>query len=105
MSVDDWADMFAATVTIASYSARGTYGLRTFGTAVSFKARVIEKNQRVLAPDGTERVARGTVWVQGIPTVTVEDQITLPDGTTPTILSIERFPDEDGAHHVKVMFQ
>lgn len=105
MSIDDWADLFPAVVTIAPYVSRGTYGAKTVGTAVAYSARVIFKNQRVLAPDGTERVARGTVWVQGTPTMTVEDDITLPDGDVPTILSVETIPDEDGIHHVKVMFQ
>lgn len=105
MPVSDWADLFPATVTIAPYVSRGTYGARTFGTAVSYSARVINKTQRVMAPDGTERIATGAVWILGTPIVTAEDQITLPDGSTPSILSVQPIPDQDGAHHVKVLFQ
>lgn len=102
MPISDWSDLFPQTVTIASLSSRAAYGKQTFGSATSYSARVVDKAQKIRDPDGQEVLARTVVWVQGTPTVTPQDRITLPDGTTPPILNAEKYPDESGDHHVKV---
>ena len=97
--------MMPHTITHEESSSRNEYGKPNHGSAASYSARVVYKNDLVRADDGAEKVSKGYVWIQGTPSVTPQDRITLPDGTTPTILSVEEFPDEDGSHHVKVYFQ
>ncbi len=104
MSVDDWADLFTETVTLKPFVSRDARGLVTFGTGTDFKARVIHKPTMVRNKQGSEVVSSGQVWIQGTPTVTPEDEITLPDASTPELLAAISFPDEDGAHHTKIFF-
>jgi hypothetical protein len=44
------------------------------------------------------------VWVHSTKAFKADDKITLPDGTSPEVLAVERPFDEDGAqHHVKFL--
>lgn len=104
MGVSDFTDMMPHTVTHATVASRDTYGAKTYNTATSYTARVTYKPTMVRSADGMEVLARGVVWLMGSPAVDPDDQITLPDSTTPPILAAELIPDEDGAHHTKVYF-
>ena len=88
---------------LASFSTDG-YGTPTFGAASSYTARVVGKQTLVDTFRGTEELAKTVVYVKATSTFGPSDQITLPDGTTPELLAVEAFPDEDGAHHTKLMF-
>ena len=104
MSIDDFLDFMPETVTIAPFSSRDSYNVPTHGTAVSFAARVVKKQQLVRAGDGSERISTGHAWIGGTPSMTTEDKLTLADGTVPEVLAVESLPDEDGDHHVKIFF-
>jgi len=104
MPISDWSNLMAQTVTIAPFSGTSAYGATTYGAAVSYGARVIYKSKLIRTPDGAEKVARGQVWLATVNAISVQDQITLPDGTTPVILTVEQIPDENGPHHTKVYF-
>ncbi len=104
MPVSDFDDMMPHTVTVSEFSSRNAYGDANYGSAVSYTARVIYKDQLIKAKDGSQIMAKGMVWLSGTPTLSTEDLLTLPDGTTPPILSQSLIPDEDGSHHVKVFF-
>ena len=100
-------DLMNDTVTVASVASRDVYGARTFNTAVSYSnCRVVYKTQRIVNFEGKETFAAGTVWFSGsdLPDISPHDQLTLPDTTTPPILQVSKFPDEDGDHHIKVSF-
>lgn len=102
MPIDDFADCFTETITHSEFGGRDDYGKRSFGSPVSLSARVVKKNKLVKASDGSEVMSTTQVWIQGTPTLTPEDQIILPDGSMPIILSVETYPDDDGDHHSKV---
>lgn len=104
-NVDDFADLMNKTVTLAEYATQSNYGSRQYGSPVSYQARLVNKTKLVKAADSGEKISTAQVWIQGTPDIDVQDQITLPDGTTPTILAVERYPDEDGDHHVKLMLE
>jgi len=104
MPISDWTDLMPHLVDHAEYAGRADYGAVSYGSPVSYTARVTYKNQRVRIADGSEVVARGTVWIAGTPSIDPEDQITLPDDSTPPILSVEKYADEDGDLFVKVFF-
>lgn len=105
MSISDFADMMPHTVTHEEFASRDEYGLPAYGSPASLKARVSYRPHKVRTPAGDEVVARGEVWLNTAgTTVDTEDRITLPDGSTPPILSVDGLSDELGAHHAKVHF-
>jgi len=108
MSFEDaFLDMMPHTVTVAPVTSRDKFGTRTYGAAVSYPARVVEEQRRITTLDGVEGMSSHTVWIaphtsSGIPNLGPESLITLPDGSTPPILRVEVYPDEEGDHHWKI---
>lgn len=104
MSIEDFLPLMPDTVWVSERVGQDTYGVPQYGSPVAYRARVVYREHRVRAGTGEEKVARGTVWIAGTPAITAEDQIELPDGRTPPVLSVDRFSDERGVHHVVVHF-
>lgn len=108
MSFDQtFLELMPETVQIAPLSSRDEYGAPTYGPNVSRRARVLEALEKVVDDDGREVMATTLVWVApdptaGLPVVSVRDRVTLPDGSTPPLLRVERVSDEDGPHHLKI---
>ena len=92
------------TITIEPASGMDAYGQSSYGTGVSVPARVEGRNRVVVDAQGNNAVSSTTIYVDGPTVVTTSSRITLPDGTTPLILSIESMPDIDGTPHHKVIF-
>ena len=101
MGIEDWSDLFPQTITHAEFAGRDDYGAPAYGSAVEYGARIVGKQKLIKKSDGSEAMSTSLIWILGSPTITTEDQITLPDGSTPPILSVEHFPDADGDHHSK----
>ena len=104
-SVADWLDLMPATVTYEAVATRNEYGkVLTYADSVDYRARVTYKHQRVASrATGQDVIASIQVWLNGvIPTINVDDRVTLPDGTTPLIVSWEMPTDEVGNHHTKL---
>ena len=81
------------------------YGTATWSSSTkSYRCRVVEKQTLVHTFEGDEQMARTVVWVRSTSTFGPWDKITLPDGTTPRLLAVEDYPDEDGAHHQRLFF-
>ena len=98
-------DIMIDTITIASVSAKDSYGKRTWNSPTSItNCRVQSGTYKVHDPAGVEVVAQGKVYVPGAPTVTVNHKLTLPDGTTPPILAIARLGDQESAHHIVLYY-
>ena len=104
MSIDDFLDCMPDTVIHSEFSSRDAYNVPTYGSPVSYSARVVEKPTWVRAFNGSEVVARGWVWIGAALIVNPQDQLQLPDGTTPPLLAAEHYPDENGDHHTKVFY-
>jgi len=104
MSIADWKDLMPDTVGVYELVSRDEYGDPTYGTRASYDARIVRKPTRVIDSAGDEVMAKGMVWIATTATIDPEDAIELPDGTRPPILSVSRFPDESGDHHIKVFF-
>lgn len=96
-------DLMPHSVTIESWLKDDAYGKPKFGYAVSRQCRVVAKPQVIRDKDGRERVSRARVFMGGAFGIDPKDRITLPDGTQPPILQVQKFPDEDGAHHEVVL--
>lgn len=107
MPVSDWLDLMPATVTYEAVASRDEYGKpATYSAAVSYRARVSYTTRRVInRANGQDAVSSTTVWLNGnIPSMQPDDRITLPDGSTPKILSWDIPMDETDNHHQKVYF-
>jgi len=89
--------------TIASLSTDG-YGREVYSSGTSLRARVIGKQQRVRTFDGTEELSHTVCWVKSTTTYGVTAQWTLPDGTTPPLLTSEHYDDTGGLNHLKLFF-
>lgn len=99
-------DLMPHTITVAGLASFSTDGYATevFSTAVSYTSRVVGKQQLVKSFQGIEELSKTVVWVKSSSTFGPSDKITLPDGSTPELLAVEAYPDEDGTHHTKLMF-
>lgn len=92
-------------VSIAPFSAADAYGQPSYGSAASYRARVVGRVRFVRDAQGQEVVSTHTVYLASNPGVTVKDQLTLSTGDAgstentvrkPAILSVGTFPDERG---------
>lgn len=93
------------TITLASVSAKDAYGKRTWAAPSTVThCRVQTGEHKVIDSAGAETVASGKVYVPGNPTVTLYSKITLPDGTQPPVISIDRIGDEIGANHTVIHY-
>lgn len=107
----EFLEFMPATVTIAPWISDDANANPTYGTAVSYSARISIKDELVRSHDGREIVAKGKVYLaaglQPITTVpTTRDKITLPSQyvpTNPPILDVIPSQDQFGIHHVELV--
>ena len=98
-------DLLRSTITVEPRTGQDGYGMPTYGTAVTVAARIVYRPKMVRSTEGKEVVSGVTAWVTSqLVTVAATDRITLPDATTPRILSVERVPDEAGTVYTKIYF-
>jgi len=96
----EFAEMMVDTVIIEpGLTTTEFYAQPSFGAPVSYRARVVRENRMVRSDTGEEQISRTHVWIFGIAGATPKDRITLPDGTQPLIMTVDRYPDENGPHH------
>lgn len=88
---------------LSSFSTDG-YMTPTFGTGTTYKARFVIKQQLVRTLQGTEDLANSVAWVNSTSTFSPQDQYTVNGSTVGPLMAVEQYPDEDGKHHVKLMF-
>lgn len=99
--------LFTDTATWRPLVNRDPYGAPIYGSGTTFDARLVCRDgptRDARDARGGEAVSAAELWIAGIPAIGPEDQVELSDGSKPPIASIERFPDEAGPSHVKVLF-
>lgn len=101
MSYDhDFDGMLAQTVVITTRSGHNAYGEPSWAAAGStFRARIVAKPGFARSAQGEVVAVKSVIWVASTGTITVDDRVTLPDGTTPPVVAVESYPDEDGASY------
>jgi len=107
MPISDWLDLAPATVQYEAAVTRNEFGkVTTYAAAVAYRARVTYTHKRVTSrATGQDVISSIQVWIIGIiTTLNVDDRITLPDGTTPLMVSWDLVTDEHGNHSVKCYF-
>lgn len=100
-------DMMPDTIVVSTLTGLSTdgYGTATYTTGTSYPARIVRKQQLVRSFAGVEEIATSVAWVASTSTFPPSGRFTLPDASTPELLAAESYPDEDGSHHQKLMFQ
>lgn len=103
--------LLAQTVTLSTMTSMNSYGVATYGTAKTYKARVENAQKYIKGADGREVLSNATVYVGqtstgGFPprTLAPTGKIVLPDGTSPGILAVDESPDRDGTRHHTVVY-
>lgn len=75
-----------------------------FGVTETYRARVEFKPKIIQSITGQTLVSSGRA-ILGVPTpVSLFDKITLPDGTSPTLLEVQSSPDTVGRYWVELWF-
>lgn len=103
--IDALKPLMPDTVTWAALTGRDQYAKPTYGSGTTFTARVVRQHKLVRDAAGDQIVSTAHAWLAGSPAISPQDKVTLSDGTSPPIITIERFPDESGPSHTKVYFR
>lgn len=94
-----------STVTLNAVQTTDAYGKRTFsGTSTSIQCRIQTSRRLITSEDGKQIPVEGTVYCFGTSAATVNDKLTLPDGTVVPIVAVETKNDESGAYATIIQF-
>lgn len=104
MDMNDFKTMMPHTVVHEPVLSRDAYGKITYGPATNYRSRVVYKNKQVRSATGEIVMAAGTVWFAQTVSIGPADRITLPDNSTPQIISVDKFPDDRGDRFTKIYF-
>lgn len=100
-----FASMMPSTVTLNAVSSTDAYGKRTFsGTATSIQCRIQTARRLLITEDGKQIPVEGTVYCYGTSAATVNDKLTLPDGTVVPIVAVETRNDDTGAYATVIQY-
>ena len=88
-------ELLQATITIEPYSTRNSDNEFTYSSGVPVSCRVERKIVKTQNKAGDEVTSNIQIYVNGSETVTINDRITLSDGTQPTIYGIVEQPGEN----------
>lgn len=108
----DLLELAIDTVTISEPGTLNARGEATPQNPVTYKARVEYEPKQIRGNTGEEVIARATTYVlpvtvddndnltylTDLPTITTDHFITLPDGSTPPIIRVDKLQWEDMSH-------
>ena len=89
-------------VTIEPYTGADGYGAPTFGSAISYKARIEWGPKNVLDAQGQEVVSKARVFIATSNAIDTRSRITLPAGrgpVTPPIMMVKAVTAMRKTHH------
>lgn len=103
---DLFTDLMPTTVTVELITGRDYQGKATYGPPSDpYPARVNNVQRNVIGPDGQLVVARGRAWIDTVAPFTVNDRVTLADGSQPILLNVNQVPDENGPAYTSIDLQ
>lgn len=100
----DFADLMVDYVTFQAKTTKDKYGVDSYAAAVSVQGRLVRQTKMVRAADGREVVSSAHFYTAGSVGLEVTDKATFADGSTPLIIRVDSYPDEDGEHHEVIYF-
>jgi hypothetical protein len=104
----DFLDLMKATLTYYPFAAPDNYGRSTYGSSVScpchitFKTKAMRtsEEENVISTAQVQTPPPGFVFdAVAVPTFTVDDAVTLPDGKERLVLNVTASTDESGVIH------
>tara|TARA_R110002020_G_scaffold2230_4_gene10434 strand:- start:6680 stop:7051 length:372 start_codon:yes stop_codon:yes gene_type:complete len=99
-------DLMTETVTYAARSGQNEYNEPTYGTPVSYTARIVGKSMELRDAKGEETTVTYELWLDTVDIISPLGQLTLSGAkwidTTPEIFTVRRVPDENGDSHIQV---
>ena len=103
-------DLMPHTITVKTFtrastggSSAGSYGAPDYTTSsASYRGRFVVKNTKLVRPDGSEFSGSHVAWLATTHSITQRDKVTFT-GSTYEVLQVGIFPDEDGAHHTRLI--
>lgn len=105
MSEAAFLSMMDSTIKISTRTGHSNYGEPTYASSTSsYRARVVEKPGYVHTPGGEDVAYSHVIWAAstGAVSITVSDRLTV-GGVVRPMVAVERYPDETGPHHVKIL--
>lgn len=100
----DFLELMKQTLTVEASTGLNKYGRPGgYGAATSVKCRVREGTEVVRDFNGEETISDVQAWCQGDVTAAETSRYTLPDGSTPPLVAVQKFPDESGSVHNTVL--
>lgn len=111
MTWDPSADeLYPHYVTLVAPGAMNAYGRNAEGSPTLERSAHVEFKMRMVRDvAGEKTMSSVTVYINGqngtCPNLTTEWKVTLPDGTSRPILSVDRYADEDGDLHEVIHLQ
>lgn len=98
--------LMTQTIRVSTRSGHTAYGAPSFAaTATTYRARIVDRPGFTRGNTGEDVAYRSIAWIASTGSLHVDDRYLLPDGTSPPVVALERYPDERGAyHHAKLFF-
>jgi hypothetical protein len=90
------------TVTIELPVSADMYSKTVYGPPTEYQCRIEQTNQLVRDQDGRERVTTAQVYLAVPVRIPLNARVTYPDGSKPSIMSVEAVQDEDGSYTTKL---
>ena len=92
------------TVTIAPFSAKNNYGEDTHSATTRTASAYVEPDRQLQEGTQTDQETRSkTAYISDL-SITLRDKITLPDNSTPNIVSVTVHNEVAGLEHTVVVF-
>lgn len=105
MAIDNQLTSFMPhTVTIAPFTTKNAYGEDSFSGTTRTVSAYVEPNQQLAYGDQVnEKTTSKIAYISDL-NITINDKITLPDSSTPDIVSIVIHDEVVGLEHTMVTF-
>lgn len=103
--MDGLLDLLIHTVTIEPLLARDDYGAASYGPGVDYACRIDGSVKQSVNVGGVERSVQAVVFIDGNPSISPADRITMPatfDPQQPPILKVDDLQDESGPDHMEI---
>lgn len=96
-------DFYPHTVTIAPFASKNNYGEDVTGSTRTAKAYIEPNASLSRGVEVDEKTVSTTAYINDL-NITLRDVITLPDGRTPVIVSVQTHTEVLGLEHSVVQF-